>query len=417
VTERGTAVALALAAIAACYLLVVPKPQPRQSQWARPLSGETRPDGLAAAARWIASGGIRVIALSGRYDTLATLATAERGNVLISHVPFLVPTWQAERRALARWIERGNTLVIAAALADTPGWSAPHQSGSEPFDDLNALAEIDTRPSGEAIRLGTATHPDLPLPEPQYTEVTPVSHPYFAGVKSVSAVSDYPAQGWVAADPPRHAGPLLVLGHTGPGPLTGDALWVQTRGQGRIIVSTVGSAFANRLMGRVDNGKFLANLVTTNLAPGGAVIFDDTHQGAHTLYDARALFSDPRFYLTVVALIGVWFAWVLGSQRLSAPPPPAPAPGELSLAAGAAALLERTVPVQSATRMMIDRFRRRHGPAGAGPDDWNWLQAAGSRAPQAVASLRAADTALREDRRVRIQDVRRAIIELEETLQ
>jgi hypothetical protein len=415
--ERATAVALALAAIAACYVLVVPKPQPRQAPWARPLSTETKPDGLAAAARWIASGGIPVMALKGRYDTLATLTASKRGNVLISHVPFLVPTWKAEREALIRWVERGNTLVIAAALADTPGWSAPGQSVSEPFEDLNALAAIDPRPSGEAIRLGTDVRPDVALPEAQYTELAPVSHPFFAGVKSVSAVSDFPAQGWVAADPSHPAGPLLVLGHTGPGALTGDALWVQAHGQGRIIVATVGSVFANRVLGRTDNGRFLANLVTVNLAPGGAVIFDDTHQGAHTMYDARALFSDSRFYLTCLVLIGIWFAWVLGSQRLSVAPSPPPAPGELSLAEGAAALLERTVPQPAAMRLMIDRFRRRHAPLGVGSDDWGWLESAAMRAPAAVATLRAADAALKNDRHVRLKDLRQAITGLEEVLQ
>jgi hypothetical protein len=184
-----------------------------------------------------------------------------------------------------------------------------------------------------------------------------------------------------------------------------------------VIVLTVGSAFANRVLGRPDNGQLLANLVTTNLTPGGAVIFDDAHQGRHTLYDARAFFSDPRFYLTCAVLIGVWFAWVLGSQRLSVAPAPPPAPGELSLAEGAAALLERTVPQPAAMRLMIDRFRRRHAPVGVGSDDWGWLESAGNRAPDAVAMLRTADTALREERRVRLKDVRQAITRLEEVLQ
>jgi hypothetical protein len=417
VNERATAVGLAFAAVAAFYLLIVPKPPSRLTAWSRPLSGETKPDGLAAAARWIASSGTPVLALKGRYDTLPTLATAERGNVLISHMPFLVPSWKAEREALEKWIERGNTLLIAAALADTPGWSAPGESATEPFEDLDALAGIVARPSGEAIRLGTAVRSDVALPKASYTELSPVPHPFFTGVKSVSAVSDFPAQGWVAADPMRHAGPLLVLGRTGPGPLTGDAMWVTARGKGRVIVLTVGSAFANRVLGRADNGRLLANLLGTNLTPGGAVIFDDTHQGSHTLYDARALFQDPRFYLTCAVLIGVWFAWVLGSQRLSVAPAAPPAPGELSLAEGAAALLERTVSQPAAMRLMIDRFRRRHAPLGAGGDDWGWLESAASRAPHAVAALRRADSALREERPARLEDVRRAITRLEEVLQ
>jgi len=417
VSERGTAIGLAVAAIAACYLLVVPKPQPRQSLWSRPLSSETKPDGLAVAARWVASAGIPVVALSSRYDTLQSLLSSPSGNVLISHAPFLVPTWKGERQALARWVERGNTLIIAAALADTPGWSGPTQGVTDPSADVKALAEIGVRSSPESMRFGTDASGSLPLPQAQYTELTAVPHPYYAGVHAVTAVSDFPAQGWVADNPRGEAGPLLSLGHTGPGPLTGDAVWVAARGNGRVIVLTVGSAFTNRVLGRADNGRFLANLVTSNLTPGGAVIFDDTHQGGQRFYDARALFADPRFYVTCAVLIGVWFAWVLGSQRLSAPPPPLPAPGELSLAAGAAALLERTVPPQAAARLMIDRFRRRHAPAGASSDDWSWLENAGHRMPHAVTVLRAAELALREDRLVRIEELRQAMTQLEEILQ
>jgi hypothetical protein len=66
---------------------------------------------------------------------------------------------------------------------------------------------------------------------------------------------------------------------------------------------------------------------------------------------------------------------------------------------------------------MIDRFRRRHAPLGVGSDDWGWLESAAMRAPAAVATLRAADAALNNDRHVRLKDLRQAITRLEEVLQ
>ena len=68
-----------------------------------------------------------------------------------------------------------------------------------------------------------------------------------------------------------------------------DALWQLPSGRGRVFLSASGTLLTNENVGGSDARYFVANLIRHHLAPGGAVIFDDMHQGLSALYDASRI--------------------------------------------------------------------------------------------------------------------------------
>ena len=126
-------------------------------------------------------------------------------------------------------------------------------------------------------------------------------HPYLRAVASAQAFSDHPRSAWEVVVP--RAGFALALAHereSGAG-----VLWLRPAGRGTIIVSAFGSLFANRALGVADNARLLANIVTASLGSGGAVLFDDTHQGLTAIYDPAKFYRDPRLYATLGVLLAV----------------------------------------------------------------------------------------------------------------
>ncbi len=419
-SERTSVVVLAMAALLAAWVLFAPKPADHGREYSRPLSTEQRSDGLSAAANWLRANGIRVQAVRGRYTELDPQA---QGEVLIVHTPMRVALRASELGYLRQWIARGNTLLVMAALADTPGWSGPGASPTQPPEDVGLLAGLQVQWSAQARQSGLASRaPGTRFPEPVETTLVPTArHPYFDGVREVVALSDFPAAGWalgrqVARD--ADAAACVVLGRTGAGERDGEGLWIVPRGAGRIIVVAVGSAFTNRALGRADNASFFEAVVMNNLGSGAAVWFDDAHQGATSLYNASALLHDRRLYETLAIIIALWFAWVLGVQRLVVAQPP-PLPDESDLVTSAAGLFDRTITEREAARLMLERFVRRHKPAGMGDAEalrFEWLAASRPEAAAAAGVLGRAAVAIDAAKRVRLVPVRRAIVTLEDLL-
>ena len=85
----------------------------------------------------------------------------------------------------------------------------------------------------------------------------------------------------------------------------GAAFWEARVGSGRMWVSRYSDLFANVGLGEADNARFVANLVSAALGSNGRVLFDDMHQGATDLYDAKAFFRDPRFANTMIFMLGL----------------------------------------------------------------------------------------------------------------
>jgi len=128
-----------------------------------------------------------------------------------------------------------------------------------------------------------------------------------------------------------------------------------------------------------SRARLLANIVGASLGPGGAVLFDDEHQGLTTAYDPAKFYRDPRLYATLGVLIAVWLVWVLGGTRLRLPRGRAPAPREAELVRATGLFLARVLRPGAAARRMFELFFgrlracARRGDGGPGPP-WDWLE-------------------------------------------
>lgn len=332
-----------------------------------PVSAERRGSGYHAAMTWLESEGIRSISLRERYDTLRKREDlAPRGNLLIVTLPARGAFNTAEFLPLDRWIRAGNTLLVLAALSDSPNWAT--DSGVYAWSDVNLLTGLEFETvRARDVRLATRARRPLPpeeekpeafraFSEPVRTYAQPNrSHAYFNGVSNVVALSDYPQRMWTVKVP--YQGFVLSLAHerqSGEG-----ALWTRPLGNGRIIVSSFGSIFTNRVIGLADNAKLLANIVGANVGEGGAVLFDDVHQGLGATYDPNEFYRDRRLYITIGVLVALWLIWVLGSTRLRLSATRSSAPRETELVRAAGGFLSRVLPAHAGARRLLDNFFRR----------------------------------------------------------
>jgi hypothetical protein len=348
----------------------------------RPTSAETRGNGYYAAASWLNAERLRVVSLRDRFVSLAARRDlAPSGNLLIVTLPAASGFATEEFVPLDRWVRAGNTLLVVAALADDPDW-ALRGAGLAPsdvnlltglsFETLRARAQHEaptvrrTEPAPEsALQAGLTM-----LREPQRSTLLPNrEHAYFHGVRTAVALSDYAHQSWVLKVP--YEGFALELAHdrdTGAG-----VLWTRPLGSGRIIVSGFGSLFTNRVLGLADNAALLANIVATNVGAGGAVLFDDAHQGLGAAYDPEKFYRDRRLYQTLGILLALWLAWVLGATRLRGPAARQPAPREADLVRATGGFLARVLRSDAAARRMFERFLART-PAHSAAQAWRYLE-------------------------------------------
>jgi len=330
----------------------------------RPTTEERGANGYQAAMQWLDREHVRTISLRDRYDRLSKKHLAATGNVLIVTLPATAVFKTEEFRPLDHWVREGNTLVVLAALSDTPDW-AFSLGGMTPAD-LNLLTglEFESTRSRDLRAKKAADGKDsivrLPLhyPEPRRETLIPNrEHPYFNGVHQVVALTDYESQPWAVKVP--YEGFVLTLAHerqTGEG-----AFWTRPLGNGRIVVSGLGSIFTNRALGLEDNARLLSNILAINLGSKGAVLFDDVHQGLGANYDPVKFYRDPRLHMTIAIVAALWLSWVLGGTRLRLPTSRAPVPREAELVRATGGFLARVMTPAAAARRMFDHFLK-HRP-------------------------------------------------------
>jgi hypothetical protein len=339
----------------------------------RPTTEERGGNGYHAAMQWLDTEHIRAVSLRDRFDKLPRKTSlAATGNVLIVTLPAMAVFKTEEFRPLDRWVRAGNTLLVLAALSDNPDWAFSFASMTA--GDLNLLTglEFETARSRD-LRARRATEPaprdrdnrDIAsqlaaatreLTQPRRATLVPNrEHAYFRGVHEAVALSDYEAQPWTVKVP--YEGFVLALGRqreTGEG-----AFWTRPLGNGRIVVSGLGTLFTNRALGLADNGRLLSNIIGANLGPGGAVLFDDVHQGLGANYDPAKFYRDPRLHMTIGIVAALWLAWVLGATNLRVPVTRAPVPREAELVRATGGFLARVLTPAAAARRMFDHFLQR----------------------------------------------------------
>jgi Domain of unknown function (DUF4350) len=355
IKERVSVLALAAGALGLFYILIFPKPPAPSDEVVRPLSSEVRPEGYLAVWRWLAEQHIPAVSLRYRYDRLPALLAKPTGNLLLVTMPQWVPARTAELEKLQGWVERGNTLLIMAAIHDTPPWSLDSDPLlNEKLEQLTGL-ELETVPAQKT---------DVKSIFNDRLDIRPRGeHPLFAGVRNITAVATLPVRNARLNDSDDDL-PMELATRTDSGDST---LWLIRRGAGQIVLSTVASPFSNRAVALTDNARFLANIIAWCRGPGATVVFDDAHQGATDYYDGRAFFADPRLHHTLWWLVFLWLAMILGALPLRAARRSWQPVNESAYVEASARYFANVVPPNEAAQRLIESFLRRLG-AGAHPE-------------------------------------------------
>ena len=334
-----------------------------------PTSEERRGNGYHGAMVWLDEERIKTESVRERFDKrLAQPGLSATGNLLIVTLPAVTAFRTEEFRPLDAWVRAGNTLLVLAALSDDPDWA--FSAGRPASGDLTLLTGLEfetvrgserrgSRPAKPRVtdEVGSriaATAKAFAQPQPG-TLVPNGSQRYFDGVRTAVALSDYPWQAWGVKVP--YDGFVLSLAHERD---TGESvMWTRSLGNGRIIVSGLGSLFTNRALGLADNARLLANIVGATVGPKGAVLFDDMHQGLGAAYDPAKFYSDRRLYETIGILAALWLCWVLGATKLQLPGLRAPAPREAELVQATGGFLARVLTPAAGAVGLFDHFFRR----------------------------------------------------------
>jgi hypothetical protein len=378
VKERWLTLLLAAGALVMFYGLMFPKAQPDFQKPSQPLSNDDRSDGEQALWQWLRAEHIPVSSLRYRYGHLGSLADVpmSTGNVMITVMPHQLPIRKEEWQPIRQWIEAGNTLLVLAALDDTPAWCvgahdeflpelrqlvhlsfgvAPRDKDAAPIDDRKGLQSLLGNDVIQVDRRG--------------------DHPLTSGVPTIRGFSALPAARWMA-QPIRSSMPLVLLQRRDSG---APAVWLLSEGLGQVIVSSLASPFANGQIDQPGNAQFVANIIAWSRSTRGSVIFDDAHQGLTAYYDPRAFFGDPRLHRTLAWAVLLWLAFVLG---------PLPLRNAYSLwrPVDETALIEASARFYSvavlrpevANRLFenfFNRLRRRLSLPQSGVPLWEWLRA------------------------------------------
>lgn len=339
--------ALAAGALGLFYVLFFPKPQPDASGGiALPLSTESRPEGYLAVWRWLEEQRVPIARLRYRYDRLPNLLLKSTGNLLIVSMPQQVPTREAEIIALEKWVERGNTLLIVAAMVDSPSWI---------LNDDPLLPERLENLTGLHVEIPPARRRDVKSLLTDRLDIRPRGeHALLAGVRQITAVSTMPLRS-ARLRGRGDAMPLELAVRNDSGDST---LWLARRGAGQIILSTVASPFSNGGVVLADNARLLANIISWCRESGGTVVFDDAHQGATAYYDGKAFFADPRLHRTLGWILLLWLALVLGALPLRAAQRLWQPLDEVAYVEASARYFAAVVPPGAAAQRLIESFLR-----------------------------------------------------------
>lgn len=375
--ERMPTLLLALGALVVFYVLFLPKPHRTQVPQGMPLSTDGRPDGYLAIWRWLGVEHIARLSLRDRYTRLPSLLPRPTGNVLLLTLPQRTPMHATELRALKRWTARGNTVLVMAALDDTPLWTLATDD-SLLIENLRHLTGLTFTPVRGSTRLAGLHGPQLRL-------ISDGTQPLLKGVTQLHAMASLPASRWQAHAVPGAALPLtLATLRDGKVP----ALWLEPHGAGQIILCAAASPFSNAALPLANNARFLANVLEWSLGPGGTVVFDDAHEGLSALYDARAFFADPRVHVTLLWIACAWLAFVLGARPLRARRPRWDPPQERADLEGSARYLAAVVERTAVARRLVEDFLGEI-TTPAQPDPWMRLGREPNVTPRDCDDLRA----------------------------
>ncbi|MGB5166501.1 MAG: DUF4350 domain-containing protein [Woeseiaceae bacterium] len=321
--DRLTTLAGALLALAVVYGLFFASDEPLPTV-TRPLTTEKGANGYYALHQWLVGEHVNTYSLRARFSSLAGNSgiAEETGNILVTTLPYFRPVRESESGFLFDWVASGNTLLVLAALNDTPDWSL---TATAPLlDDLRtitgtnfvALLEDEAAPDPaaedgeEEFRLPISMFEDTGT-EQDFDIVPRTGHPLMTGISAMKAESDFASSVWRAeVDQFELVFELASIEKTDTA-----TIWQKQFGNGQIITVGSGTLLTNRVIAMADNRRFVANLVRQNLDNGATVIFDDLHQGLSSIYDPDAFFSDSRLHHTIYFILAFWLLYIVGSSN------------------------------------------------------------------------------------------------------
>ena len=398
--ERATTLLCAMAALLLFYVMILRGDAGGVApDVPRPTSIERAGNGYSALRLWLQRSGYRVQSLTERYNTLLTAAPLTAGDLLIVTLPARESLRTDELSSLDRWMRAGNSLLVLAAIADTPDWA--FSGGVPPLRDLQTLSGLDfesthvrelrRHPAPDSAPGGDADDADASAEDPAAVSAAEgirdlLREPSKAklaivpgsrinrGVHELIAVSDHSrGEGeWVLKS--SYAVIPLVLARDAK--THEEVIWWRTHGSGTIIVSSCASLLSNRALGLGDNARWLSNLVAAHVRPGGVVIFDDRRQGISKLYDPQKFYRDRRLYYTLGVLLALWLIWVLGSTQLRTPIASVAVPSGADLVRASGNFFARVLPSHAGARALFEQWfaRWRTRGSGEGADSvWQWL--------------------------------------------
>jgi len=419
--ERLVTFGLALGALALFYALFLPKPAPADRAPALPLSSESRANGYQAAWRWLKVERIPVTALHERYDHLGlrSASPSQAGNILLTTLPHKLPVHPQEAAQLDAWVERGNTLIVMAALDDTPLWSL--MNNERLIDAIGRLTRLKfevIEEAGKSKALTTVNRPigamlrSLAQPDNLLIEARS-AHPLLQGVQSVQVKSEFPASRWRAV--PMDRSGVLQIGQVEG---TGDAaIWLSRQGNGQVITFAVASIFSNGAIGERDNARLLSNLIAWSRGSAGAVIFDDAHQGVVSYYDAKAFFADSRLHRTLAWITLLWFVFVLGVQRLRTRSADwNPVDVTAFLGSSGEFFAATLTPAAVGARLLANFFNSIRGRLGStqdGTPEWEWLSGHAGVSARDLAELQRLHDRVRTGQSVDLVRLQNLIVQLQ----
>lgn len=399
----------------------------------RPTSQDAGDAGLLGLYRWIEHAGVPARRLRGRFSTLEKTAPAAAGNLLITADPMVWAMRPIETDPLRDWVRQGNHVLLlrsagqeAARRRGAGAESAVADALGLETDWLRLRAEDQEAPdvdaqerqslcAAPALARGTITG--------ELRRLRPVpgrSHPVLRGVQEVAVKTPAGPDAFYRAlsyqDGGRYWYPLLCEPQR-----KLPVFSVFRAGAGRVWALDFSETFSNHNLGRADNAQLFANLVALTLGPGGAVIFDDMHQGDSELYDPEAFFRDPRLHGTLAFLVGMWLLWLLGySNRFGADPaaPPNASLPDFARAVGRfyARYLQPAETAHGLFRHFFNDVRTRYRLPPTGEPVWDVLERVPPRARQPLAVLRVQHERLLRRQRVDLHQLRNLLLHVRNNL-
>jgi len=410
----------AIGAVLAClalYLLMFSSSTERAVT--RPISEEPGRNGYLALRDWLDGEDVAVISWRERFDSLLEdEALSATGNVMLTTLPHRQRLRLTEHPPLRAWIERGNTLLLTAALDDSPEWTSL-TDGTNFFNDLQAITGLEFVVASETRKLEAVDTPLSTAVAPETAlRFEPLPHPLMEGVRSLSAFSDGLSSLWRSQLRDTAGPPVLRLAVESD--FRTPAIYQLPVGQGFIFVVLSTSMLSNEQIAEADAGRFVANIIARHMDADGFFIFDDMHQGLSTLYDPAAFLADKRLHHSIIFLMAAWFLYLVGSSNRVAPVrPERGGPSQATLLAGIGGFMARRLDrVETGRLLFEDWFRdiRRHRGVRDTAPPWQVLAATPTLSKDLLTRLQDAWRKLENDVAVDLVELNNLIIKAKKAI-